>query len=269
VIKTDFKLLITTLIAIALFANITLAVPGIPHAFYGSVTWNGQAAPDGMTVTAKIGGVEVANTTTSGGKYGYPIGCKAPGYPNSFCVDDSNSDRSGSTIAFFVNGVDTGKTAIFCNGCYDLCGKDPTNCTTTFDLSASGGTSPPAPGGSPSGPSGSTGGTTTGNQTTGGTTSQGCQEKWTCSEWSTCVSGVQSRTCTDANNCGTSNNEPFNSQPCTAQERKEAEAQQNKTAPITAFFLGLAMTDWLIAIVSGIIIAVIIIFLAKKRSSKK
>jgi len=264
VIKTDFKLLITTLIAIALFANITLAVPGIPHAFYGSVAWNGQPAPDGTTITAKINGVEVASTTTSGGKYGYPIG--------AFYVADPSNDRSGKTINFFVNGVDTGATANFCTGCFNLCGINPQNCAS-IDLSASGGTSPPAPGGgggsSPSGPTGgTTGGTTTGNQTTSGTTPQGCQEKWTCSEWGECKDGVQARTCTDANKCGTINNEPFSSQPCTSEERKEAEQKEAEAAPITGFFLGMGMTEWTIAIIAGIVIALVIILLAK-RSSKK
>jgi hypothetical protein len=265
VIKTDFKILTIILIAIALSANVALAVPTWPHVFYGSVTWNGQAAPDGTTITVKISGVEVASTTTSGGKYGYPL--------FSFYVPDTDPpSRSGKALTFFVNGVDTGKTANFCNACFNLCGTDPTNCTATLDLTASGGTSPPAPGGGgPGGPSGTSGttGNTTGNQTIGGTTQQGCQETWTCSEWGECANGVQTRTCTDANNCGTRNNEPFSSQPCTAEERKEAEVQQNKTAPITAFFLGLAMTDWLIAAVAGILIAIIIIFLAKRRGSKK
>lgn len=266
-IKTDFKIFAIILIAIAIYANVALAVPTWPHIFYGSVTWNGQAAPDGTTITVKINGAEVVSTTTSGGKYGFPL--------FSFYVPDTDPpSRTGKTISFFVNGVDTGKTAAFCNGCFNLCGSDPTNCTTTFDLSASGGTSPPAPGGGGGSSSGgSTGGTTgstiTGNQTTGGTTPQGCQEKWICGEWGECVSGVQTRTCTDANNCGTRNNEPFSSQPCTAEERQAAEIQQNKTVPITGFFLGMGITEWAIAIIAGIIIAMIIIFLAKRKSSKK
>jgi len=233
-----------------LFANIALAAaPGIPNAFYGIVTWNGQPAPDGTSVVAKINGVQVASTTTSGGKYGYPIG--------SFYIEDPNGDRPGKIINFFVNNIDTGQTAIFNTGG-----------VTQLNLVASGGTTP-------SGPSGGGGGgglppvTTQTNQTTTQTTQQqGCQEKWVCSDWSTCENGIQTRTCTDSSNCGTRNNEPFNSQPCSAEERKEAE-QKAQIPSITAFFLGLTTFEWATAIVAGIIIAIVIIFLVKRRHSKK
>jgi len=42
-----------------------------------------------------------------------------------------------------------------------------------------------------------------------------CYESWSCTEWSTCVGGTQTRTCTDANNCGTTANKPAESQSCT------------------------------------------------------
>ena len=85
-----------------------LAIPGVPHQFYGTVTLNGKSAPDGTMVIAKIDGVEVARTSTKNGRYGYdPI----------FYVDDPNNDRSGKEIRFFVNGIDTGQTKFFCNGC--------------------------------------------------------------------------------------------------------------------------------------------------------
>jgi hypothetical protein len=42
-----------------------------------------------------------------------------------------------------------------------------------------------------------------------------CTENWVCTEWTSCMNGVQTRTCTDANNCGTTNNKPSESQPCT------------------------------------------------------
>jgi len=249
VIKTNFKILTTILIASILFASNALAIPGIPNAFYGTVTWNGQPAPDGTTVTAKINGVQVATTTTSQGKYGYPLG--------SFYVDDPNSDRSGKTINFFVNNVDTGQTAYFTTGA-----------VTQLNLSASGGSQSSGSSGNSAGGGGSVAGGTTGgtNQTTT-QTQQGCQEKWVCGDWGTCQGGVQTRTCTDANACGTQNNQPFTSQPCSAAERKQAE--QTSQASITGFFLSLTTIEWTIAIIAGIVIAVVIIFLAKRRGSKK
>ena len=253
-----------------LFSNSVLAMPGIPNVFYGSVTWNGASAPDGTIVVAKISGVQVASTTTLGGKYGYD----SYGHIGSFYVDDPDNDRSGKTINFFVNNVDTGKTAIFCNGCFNLCGTNSTGCPT-LDLSATGSTGgtggSSGSGGSGGGGGGPTtsGGTTgtTGSTSTSGTTQQSCQERWICSEWSACQDGVQTRTCTDENNCGTNNNEPFNSQPCSAVERNETQ-QANALLP-TGFFLGLSSTDWIIAIVAGIIIAMVVIFLAKRKSSSK
>jgi hypothetical protein len=42
----------------------------------------------------------------------------------------------------------------------------------------------------------------------------GCTPAWSCTAWSSCPSGTQTRTCTDANNCGTVTNKPAESQSC-------------------------------------------------------
>lgn len=44
----------------------------------------------------------------------------------------------------------------------------------------------------------------------------GCTESWSCPDWSTvsCISGIKTRACTDANNCGTTYNRPSLSQSC-------------------------------------------------------
>lgn len=45
--------------------------------------------------------------------------------------------------------------------------------------------------------------------------SSSCTEKWQCSEWSECASpGVQTRICTDTNDCGTTLKKPSQSQDC-------------------------------------------------------
>ena len=41
-----------------------------------------------------------------------------------------------------------------------------------------------------------------------------CAESWSCTSWSTCANSVQTRTCTDSNNCGTTANKPTESQSC-------------------------------------------------------
>ena len=43
---------------------------------------------------------------------------------------------------------------------------------------------------------------------------QGCTEDWSCSAWSNCIDGQQTRTCSDTNNCGTTNNKPVEGQSC-------------------------------------------------------
>lgn len=46
--------------------------------------------------------------------------------------------------------------------------------------------------------------------------SPACTPDWKCAEWSECArSGTQSRTCQDANNCGTEAGKPEESRPCT------------------------------------------------------
>ena len=41
-----------------------------------------------------------------------------------------------------------------------------------------------------------------------------CVENWSCTEWSECINGTQTRTCTDLNNCGTTINKPPEVQSC-------------------------------------------------------
>ncbi|MBI4095257.1 MAG: DUF4215 domain-containing protein, partial [DPANN group archaeon] len=47
-------------------------------------------------------------------------------------------------------------------------------------------------------------------------TIEACVPSWSCTAWSVCsTAGTQTRTCTDANNCGTTTNKPAESQACT------------------------------------------------------
>lgn len=45
-----------------------------------------------------------------------------------------------------------------------------------------------------------------------------CTENWSCGNWSSCLNGQQTRTCTDANSCGTTTKKPATTQSCTCQE---------------------------------------------------
>ncbi|OGF73656.1 hypothetical protein A3J56_00110 [Candidatus Giovannonibacteria bacterium RIFCSPHIGHO2_02_FULL_46_20] len=42
-----------------------------------------------------------------------------------------------------------------------------------------------------------------------------CTESWSCGGWSSCINSAQTRTCADANNCGTTNSKPPLNQSCT------------------------------------------------------
>lgn len=95
-------------LSMVLLCSFALAIPGIPHQFYGSVMINGAPAPDGTVVSARINGEEVASGVTTGGKYGQA--------PDVFLIPDADNNREGKTISFFVAGKDTGITAIFHNG---------------------------------------------------------------------------------------------------------------------------------------------------------
>jgi len=41
-----------------------------------------------------------------------------------------------------------------------------------------------------------------------------CEENWTCTEWSVCINGEQTRNCTDQNKCGTTYDKPAVKQAC-------------------------------------------------------
>lgn len=96
-------------ISVLIFPGVTLAAPGIPNQFYGTVSFaDGKAAPDGTLVEARIDGQIVATCPVKDGKYGYnPILC---------FVTDPENNRQGKTIHFFINGIDTNVTSTFENG---------------------------------------------------------------------------------------------------------------------------------------------------------
>jgi len=110
--------------AFLLFSCIFLvsAQLGIPHQFYGDVSYNNAPAPNSLSVVAKIDNVVVKQTTTLDGKYGYsPV----------FLITDPDDNREGKTIVFYVNDIQAAQY-IFENGG-----------TTELDLAVTGATTPP------------------------------------------------------------------------------------------------------------------------------
>jgi len=139
------------IVGLLLIPSVVFAIPGLPHQFYGTVTVNGSPAENGTKVEVKIGSAVIVSKITADGKYGYT--------PNVVMITDPDGNRAGQTIAFFVEGVDTGKTAVFSGGTL-----------TKLDLSVTTSTgSGPTAGNSPSGNnSPSSSGPSTNNQSTGG-----------------------------------------------------------------------------------------------------
>lgn len=162
-----------------------IAQSDIPHQFQGAVTVNGAPAANGVLVVAKVDGVQVAGTTTSGGTYGYTP---------AFFVPDPYRNRQGKTIEFYVSGVKAA-TYVFENG-----GR------TILDLSVT--VSQPPPTGPPGG------GPIILPPDDNGEEEEECEENWECTDWFECYNGKQSRVCTDLNDCGTEENKPSEQQDC-------------------------------------------------------
>ncbi len=118
--------------------------PLIPAGYYGSVTIDGQPAPPGTTIIAKIGTEERGSITTgSSGSYG------SSGGPEKLPIT-GYAGESGSTVTFFVNNVAAQQTTTWTSG--DIKRVDLTFVGVTTSGGSSGG------GGSGSGTN-STGGT--------------------------------------------------------------------------------------------------------------
>ena len=114
------------MVFVLLCAPVTLAIQLPPHWFRGDVTINGNPAPDGTVVSAKIGGVEYSNTTTISGKYG------ADGNFYVLSDDPDTSEKEGGVggemVEFYVNNEEVAN-ATFSNGGHDdldlKIGKEP------------------------------------------------------------------------------------------------------------------------------------------------
>jgi len=61
-----------------------------------------------------------------------------------------------------------------------------------------------------------------------------CKQNWQCNEWSLCIGGQQSRTCTDLNRCGSDTKKPKVSQTCTNKSAVKIQAN-NSDGPVNIF----------------------------------
>ncbi len=78
-----------------------------------------------------------------------------------------------------------------------------------------------------------------------------CSEKWVCEEWSACIDGMRTRTCTDVNNCGTGLQRPSFTESCQPEDNSTSEkdsqftptgfATMNPSGSISDFFSSLSI----------------------------
>ena len=182
--KINSSFLMTFVVSLFLFTTIVAATPGIPHQFMGDVAINGDPAPDGTVIKAKIDGVTITSKTTIGGVYGQD--------PASiFYVTDDQNTNSGETITFYVDDVEAA-TFTFINGHVDR---------LDLAITKSVPTPPVDDGGNTGGGGGSGGGTV-------------CTPDWECGQWGPCVDDTQVRACSDNNNCNKNTNKPVETQEC-------------------------------------------------------
>jgi len=131
--KLSSKIIISLSLLIAPF--VVLAAPGIPHQFYGNVTYTNGTPISSGNVIVKIGATQVASVPISNGKYGYN--------PDLLLVTDQDDNRPGSILKFFIDSVDTGKTAVFVKGGYTNLNLDalvaPTSTPTPTPTTGGGG----------------------------------------------------------------------------------------------------------------------------------
>ena len=100
-----------------------------------------------------------------------------------------------------------------------------------------------------------------------------CVENWTCTNWSECINGVQTRTCTDLNKCGTTENKSSESKFCGIE--KEI-GEENVTKPevgpgITGRVTALLKKGNLIigiSVIVFIVISLITFVLIRKKKTK-
>jgi len=257
------SILISFIFMISLVLATHGGVPGVPHQFFGEVTVNGGTAADGLVITAQIDGVDIASTTTSSGKYGFE--------PNLFLITDHSSDRVGKEITFFVSGVNTGESDFFVNGG-----------STQIDFSVSVSIATPSGNGGGGGSSGGGGGGG-GSSSVPPTTEEPeeeviteivddevCEERWECTEYSTCINGLQTRSCTDSNACGTADDKPLTSQPCTIIEDDQTTGQGFPFGGLSFTGLIAALTEnpaYIIVLVA--VIALLIWYFFFRKGSKK
>jgi len=93
-------------LALQIVAAPVVAFPQLGHYFYGQVTLDGLAAPEGTVVVARVGDLEYRTTTDAQGRYGY-----SPKTLRVAADDPQTPAKEGASpgefIDFYIGGVNT------------------------------------------------------------------------------------------------------------------------------------------------------------------
>lgn len=202
-----------------------LILPTEPHQFFGSITINGEPAPNNLIVEAYVGVGPALDGTPAGrgsatrnGGYGYSpyIMMVVPQSTGNtiyfYLVGDDGRHYELGTHPYEKFGITQLDFSISCDTCVS---------TTSTPSTGSGGSATGTGGGSGGsggglgGFTGGTGGTTSdaGSDDTAGTTDV-CVPDWRCSEWTACTENVRHRVCVDRNDCGIEDDMPSQRESC-------------------------------------------------------
>jgi hypothetical protein len=215
------------------------AHPPLPTEFYGRVTSFNQNATSG-TVKAYAGAVECGTFNIVNGGFFGVLSCKGDD-PETGGIEGGTQGQNISfrfntnpTSAFGSLAFDTGEFHLvnivnpvvtcgdgFCDfleSCVS-CSADCFTCNATNTTGNNTGNSSNGTGGGGGGGGGGSGGSggagISGTSTSTSEPPQTCTENWQCLNWTSCtLLGVRTRSCYDANSCGTYDSKPKEAEEC-------------------------------------------------------
>jgi hypothetical protein len=226
---------------LSLLGTAVQAFPQLPTEFYGTIKSFNTPTTSGM-VRAYVGNLSCGNFTILNGGYYGVLSCLADdpdttekegaidGENITFLLNNNPVTATGDKI--FESGnfkfVNLTFPTLFCGDAFcdllESCSTCPQDCfecnatsnyTGNYSDNITGNTTGPSSGGGSDSGSGadSSGGNIPSSQLPAA--GDVCSESWVCSEWSECDElGLQNRSCTDNNHCGTYDNKPSEVQEC-------------------------------------------------------